>query len=93
MRFVAESSDNTWAGEEDFVLVEATESGSAECSPSSASSGSEAASRPQSLALQPPATNQPPSNANQNVPQQDTAALQLRVSIKLISTVQCRLEK
>ncbi|KAI5637250.1 protein kinase domain-containing protein [Phthorimaea operculella] len=44
----AESSDNTWAGEEDFVLVEATESGSAECS---ASSGSEAASRPMSLAL------------------------------------------
>ncbi|XP_026327081.1 serine/threonine-protein kinase unc-51 isoform X2 [Hyposmocoma kahamanoa] len=74
----AESSDNTWAGEEDFVLVEATESGSAECSPSSASSGSEAASRPQSLALQPPASNQPPSNTNQNVPQQDTAALQLR---------------
>ena len=43
----AESSDNTWAGEEDFVVVEATESGSAECS----SSGSEAAPRPQSLPL------------------------------------------
>lgn len=45
---LAESSDTTWAGEDDFVLVEATESGSAECS---ASSGSEAAPRPRSLAL------------------------------------------
>ncbi|XP_049873211.1 serine/threonine-protein kinase ULK1 isoform X2 [Pectinophora gossypiella] len=56
----AESSDNTWAGEEDFVLVEATESGSAECS--GASSGSEAAPRPQSLAL-PPAAAAPPAPA------------------------------
>ncbi|XP_022837738.1 serine/threonine-protein kinase unc-51 [Spodoptera litura] len=45
----AESSDTTWAGEDDFVLVEATESGSAEYS--GASSGSEAAPRPRSLAL------------------------------------------
>ncbi|XP_026734196.1 serine/threonine-protein kinase unc-51 [Trichoplusia ni] len=45
----AESSDTTWGGEDDFVLVEATESGSAECS--GASSGSEAAPRPRSLAL------------------------------------------
>lgn len=54
----AESSDTTWAGEDDFVLVEATESGSAEYSETS--SGSEAAPRPRSLALagappQPPA--------------------------------------
>ncbi|XP_013164904.1 PREDICTED: serine/threonine-protein kinase unc-51 isoform X2 [Papilio xuthus] len=55
----AESSDTTWAGEDDFVVVEATESGSAECSGHSAhSSGSEAAPRPRSLALTPasPAT-------------------------------------
>ncbi|CAB3220725.1 unnamed protein product [Arctia plantaginis] len=45
----AESSDTTWAGEDDFVLVEATESGSAEYSETS--SGSEAAPRPRSLAL------------------------------------------
>lgn len=48
----AESDDAAWAGEEDFVLVEATESGSAECS--AASSGSEAASRPCSLPLSDP---------------------------------------
>ncbi|KAH9629474.1 hypothetical protein HF086_015804 [Spodoptera exigua] len=57
----AESSDTTWAGEDDFVLVEATESGSAEYS--GASSGSEAAPRPRSLALAgatPPATAPPP---------------------------------
>ncbi|CAK1580359.1 unnamed protein product [Parnassius mnemosyne] len=47
----AESSDTTWAGEEDFVVVEATDSGSAECS--GQSSSSEAAPRPRSLALQP----------------------------------------
>ncbi|CAG5045941.1 unnamed protein product [Parnassius apollo] len=45
----AESSDTTWAGEEDFVVVEATDSGAAECS--GQSSGSEAAPRPRSLAL------------------------------------------
>ncbi|KAJ0176563.1 hypothetical protein K1T71_007742 [Dendrolimus kikuchii] len=45
----AESSETNWAGEEDFVLVDATESGSAECS--GASSCSEAAPRPRSLAL------------------------------------------
>ncbi|KAF9421134.1 hypothetical protein HW555_002846 [Spodoptera exigua] len=59
----AESSDTTWAGEDDFVLVEATESGSAEYS--GASSGSEAAPRPRSLALAgatPPAT-APPASA------------------------------
>ncbi|XP_012550929.1 serine/threonine-protein kinase ULK1 isoform X4 [Bombyx mori] len=49
---VPNSSEVGWAGEEDFVLVEATESGSAECS--AASSGSEAASRPRSLALPAP---------------------------------------
>ncbi|XP_068633315.1 serine/threonine-protein kinase unc-51 isoform X2 [Battus philenor] len=62
----AESSDTTWAGEEDFVVVEATESGSAECS--GQSSGSEAAPRPRSLALTPaspapastPSETQPP---------------------------------
>nr|AFG28421.1 ATG1 transcript variant A [Bombyx mori] len=48
----SDSSEVGWAGEEDFVLVEATESGSAECS--AASSGSEAASRPRSLALPAP---------------------------------------
>lgn len=55
----AESSDATWAGEDDFVLVEATDSGSAECS--GASSGSEAAPRPRSLAL-------PPSGAERGAP-------------------------
>ncbi|KAM3965381.1 serine/threonine-protein kinase unc-51-like protein Atg1 isoform 2-T2 [Aphomia sociella] len=58
----AESSDATWAGEDDFVLVEATEGGSAECS--GASSGSEAASRPRSLPL-----SSPPAQAPQPQPQ------------------------
>lgn len=60
----AESSDTTWAGEDDFVLVEATESGSAECS--GASSSSEAAPRPSSLALATPSPQQaspPPTTA------------------------------
>ncbi|XP_052753374.1 serine/threonine-protein kinase unc-51 isoform X1 [Galleria mellonella] len=65
----AESSDTTWAGEDDFVLVEATEGGSAECS--GASSGSEAASRPRSLPLtappQPPLA--PPAPHHQLQPQ------------------------
>ncbi|XP_075978351.1 serine/threonine-protein kinase unc-51-like protein Atg1 isoform X2 [Anticarsia gemmatalis] len=59
----AESSDTTWAGEDDFVLVEATESGSAEYS--GASSGSEAAPRPRSLAL---AGQAPPQPAPQPAP-------------------------
>ncbi|XP_030027243.1 serine/threonine-protein kinase unc-51 [Manduca sexta] len=46
---ITNSSEATWAGEEDFVVVEAGESGSAEWS--GASSGSEAAPRPRSLAL------------------------------------------
>lgn len=69
----AESSETTWAGEEDFVLVEATESGSAECS--GTSSGSEAASRPRSLPLAhaPPDPPSPPATApaNANAPLKD----------------------
>ncbi|PZC81447.1 hypothetical protein B5X24_HaOG212652 [Helicoverpa armigera] len=67
----AESSDTTWAGEDDFVLVEATESGSAEYS---ASSGSEAAPRPRSLALA-AAPQAPPDPPAPTAPQPQPAAL------------------
>nr|XP_049693855.1 serine/threonine-protein kinase ULK1 isoform X2 [Helicoverpa armigera] len=67
----AESSDTTWAGEDDFVLVEATESGSAEYS---ASSGSEAAPRPRSLALA-AAPQAPPDPPALTAPQPQPAAL------------------
>ncbi|KAI8436873.1 hypothetical protein MSG28_010323 [Choristoneura fumiferana] len=62
----AESDDVAWAGEEDFVLVEATESGSAECS--AASSGSEAASRPCSLPLSDPPPDAAPPAKNSTAP-------------------------
>ncbi|KAJ8722145.1 hypothetical protein PYW08_004547 [Mythimna loreyi] len=73
----ASSSDTTWAGEDDFVLVEATESGSAECS--GASSGSEAAPRPRSLAL-PPAAAAPRAPAPQAPPHAHQAPQQLAVN-------------
>ncbi|XP_073956650.1 serine/threonine-protein kinase unc-51-like protein Atg1 [Choristoneura fumiferana] len=60
------SDDVAWAGEEDFVLVEATESGSAECS--AASSGSEAASRPCSLPLSDPPPDAAPPAKNSTAP-------------------------
>lgn len=86
-RSAAESSGTTWADEElgGFVMVEATGSGSAECS---GESGSEAAPRPRSLALPAaaPAAHAPHSPHPQPQPPQpapphhDTTALQFRVS-------------
>ncbi|KAL0883070.1 hypothetical protein ABMA27_016540 [Loxostege sticticalis] len=84
----AESSGTTWADEElgGFVMVEATGSGSAECS---GESGSEAAPRPRSLALpaaapaphSPHPQPQPPQPAP---PHHDTTALQFRNPINMV---------
>ncbi|KAL0838755.1 hypothetical protein ABMA28_016807 [Loxostege sticticalis] len=87
----AESSGTTWADEElgGFVMVEATGSGSAECS---GESGSEAAPRPRSLALPAaaPAAHAPHSPHPQPQPPQpapphhDTTALQFRNPINMV---------
>ncbi|KPJ08522.1 Serine/threonine-protein kinase ULK2 [Papilio machaon] len=70
----AESSDTTWAGEDDFVVVEATESGSAECSGHSThSSGSEAAPRPRSLALTPASPGAPAAPSASDTPSSPTS--------------------
>ncbi|XP_053609990.1 serine/threonine-protein kinase unc-51 isoform X2 [Plodia interpunctella] len=74
----AESSDNTWAGEEDFVVVEPMDGGSGS---GSASSGSEAAPRPSSLQLATPraaAAAQPP-------PALEPATLPYRSPLELAS--------
>ncbi|XP_063383897.1 serine/threonine-protein kinase unc-51 isoform X2 [Cydia fagiglandana] len=74
----AESSDTTWAGEDDFVLVEA-DSGSGECS---ASSGSEAAPRPRTLTLPAPPQQDPPQPAKNPTP--STASIQRSQPISML---------
>ncbi|XP_063364370.1 serine/threonine-protein kinase unc-51 [Cydia amplana] len=75
----AESSDTTWAGEDDFVLVEA-DSGSGECS---ASSGSEAAPRPRTLTLPAAPPHQDPPLPAKN-PTPSTASIQRSQPISML---------
>ncbi|XP_060803498.1 serine/threonine-protein kinase unc-51 isoform X1 [Amyelois transitella] len=81
----AESSDNTWAGEDDFVLVEA-DGGSASCS--GASSGSEAAPRPSTLQLAGQSRQHPnptPTNAFQPPPALEPPSLHYRNPLDMAS--------